>query len=469
MLVKYGSVVVFPSSLFVVPVFDKFLLYAPLQRLSALVNQEAVRCLRQGLQKRDAPVAECIRPLLNQLQSPPQPPPSMRTGPLTAPVFLGIIPTRGCNMGCRYCDFMAPKHSSPTMPLPVARAAVDAYLNLLIDHNSHHAAIHFFGGEPFYAADVVHFVVNYAAVQTARLGMSVHFETITNGLYSAVRCQWIADHFNTVILSLDGPEDIQNRHRPGIHGQNLYDVVARSGHILSVGTADLNLRACVTSETVHRLPEIAHWICQEFHPHTVCFESLTPSPLTESAGLYPPDPIQFAQQFNAAAQVLASYGINAILSTADISANQTTFCPVGQDALIVAPDGFVNACYLLEQDWQERGLEMRLGQVDVAAKQFQLEANAVQQVRQLAARPKPQCERCLCRYHCAGGCHVKRSTAVSADHYDDVCVQTRLVTTATLLNQLEQPELATAWLANKTAVTAAAYQPTDLLADWEAV
>jgi len=337
---------------------------------------------------------------------------------------------------------------------------------LLVANGIGQAAIHFFGGEPFYAAEVVDFVVNYAAVQTAAANITLHFEVITNGLYSAARCQWIADHFNTVILSLDGPADIQNRHRPGVNGQNLDDVVVRSGKILSAGAADLILRACVTSDTAHRLPEIARWIGREFQPRAVCFESLTPTQLAESAGLHPPDPRQFARHFHAAARILEPYGIDTILSTADISASRVTFCPVGQDALIVAPDGLINACYLLERDWQQKGLEMRLGRMNAGESRFELEAGALQRVRQLTARPKPLCDNCLCRYHCAGGCHVNHNTALPAGNYGDLCAQTRLVTTAALISQLEHPELVTAWLADEAAAAVSAYQPTDRLEDW---
>ena len=48
------------------------------------------------------------------------------------------------------------------MSLRLARQAVDAYLRILAENGSRHAEVHFFGGEPFFAEEVVHFVVNYA-------------------------------------------------------------------------------------------------------------------------------------------------------------------------------------------------------------------------------------------------------------------------------------------------------------------
>ena len=144
--------------LFSVPVFDNYLIYAPLHHTVALVNERAVQEIRSGV-RTGAPVTEVLRPLLNQLRSPADVAPTPRTGPLTNPLFLGLIPTRGCNLGCRYCDFAAPKQTSPVMDLGLARQAIDGYLNLLKSAGQSHAELHFFGGEPFYAGAVVHFAV----------------------------------------------------------------------------------------------------------------------------------------------------------------------------------------------------------------------------------------------------------------------------------------------------------------------
>lgn len=448
------------GDIFAAPVSGNFLLYAPLHHVLAFVNAPAYRQIRQGLQG-EGEVAPTIRPLLSQLAARPLPPPTARTGPLHPPLFLGIIPTRGCNMGCRYCGFAAPKQTGPVMSLALARTAVDAYLNLLTASDERHANIHFFGGEPFFAADVVHFVANYATGRAAQVGMSVHFEATSNGLYSPTRCQWIADHFHTVVLSLDGPADIQNSQRPGINGQPLFEVVARNARILSGGSAELIIRACVTAETAPRLPEIAHWIAAEFSPRAVCFESLTPSALSETAGFYPPDPWQFACHFYQAAQILDAAGIQTVLSTADTSAIRHTFCPVGQDALIVTPDGRVNACYLLEEEWQRQGLDLRLGQLAVGADQFDLDIAAVHCIRQLSMQRQPRCAHCLCRYHCAGGCHVNH---VDGDgRYDDLCIQTRLVTITTLLAQLGLHDVITAWHADDRLLQQTVWQQNDCL------
>lgn len=451
---------------FVLPILDKYFLYAPLHHLSAVVNRRALVQLKQGLLQNHMTAANGVRPLLKQLALVDITPPTELTGPLNKPLFLGIIPTRGCNMACRYCDFSVPGGDIAMMPLNLARSAVEAYFNLLLENDERFAEIHFFGGEPFYASELVHFVVNYAEMRAADLEITLHFEAITNGLFNQGQCQWIADHFHTIILSLDGPAEIQNLHRPAINGRHVYEIVSQNAKSLSDSAVDLILRVCVTDESVHHMPEIARWFSKEFQPRAVCFESLTPSPLADSARLSPPDPWAFARQFNMSASILERYGIDTILSTADISANRVSFCPVGQDALIVSPDGVVNACYLLERDWQRQGLDLHLGCIKNGEPFFKLDPDAIDLVRQLNVHQKPLCENCFCRYHCAGGCHVNHNTARPSGEFDDLCLQTRLVTITHLLKQLNQHQLINDWFENQVAQTCTVRQTSDRLFDW---
>lgn len=450
--------------IFIIPIGEYRLLYAPLVPLLALLNQAAVSQIHQTFQSTPNSVSSpLLTSLLEQLTT-PTPTLLPRSGPLHHPLFLGIIPTRNCHMACHYCDF-ADSPDTTTMPLTTARAAVNAYLRLLTKNDHQQGEIHFFGGEPFAAADVIHFVVGYATTQASRWGLSLRFEVTTNGLYSARECRWIADHFQGVVLSLDGPPDIQNRHRPGRHGRFLADPIIRNAHILSQSHTGLVLRACVTRDTAPRLPEIAHWFSQEFCPESVCFESLTPNPQATAAGLHPPDPWEFAIAFRAATQILAAHGIETVLSTADLRRNRIHFCPVGQDALIVSPDTGVHACYLLPHRWQQAGLELRLGHLDTTNETWQLDPTALNHIRTLNVLSNPHCTNCLCRYHCAGGCHVNHPATSPTAQWDDLCRQTRLVTITTLLDRLGYTDLATTWLANRSISETAVCQPSDRLSD----
>jgi uncharacterized protein len=367
-------------------------------------------------------------------------------------------------MACRYCGFAISPDSSLAMSLETARSAVNAYLKLLCEAGQSLADIHFFGGEPFFAPEVVHFIVPYARSRAAELGLTVRFEATTNGSYGKSRCQWIADHFDTIVLSLDGTADIQDYLRPSPGGAGTYDIVAQSARIFSEGDVKLVLRACVTEDTAGRLPEIAGLIVQNFRPDTVCFETLTPSPKSLSAGLAAPDPYLFARNFHAAAGILEAAGIEAVHATAVVSTNRVTFCPVGQDALIVSPDGSVDGCYLLAEEWQQQGLDMHLGRLDPAEETLLIDSQALQRLRRLSdVRHKSLCQNCFCQFLCAGGCHVHHDTTGRPGSYDALCRQTRITTIVALLKRLEQGDITEAWLADQSALAVSAEHRNDRL------
>jgi len=452
--------------IFWLPIGDKVLVYAPLHNLTALVNQLAAEQLRRGLAGNASVQGENLSALLCALQAPGQMAPQAREGELGQPKLLGLVTTRGCNMACRYCDFAAPKQTSPVMDLETARDAIDAYLNLLVQHGQTHAELHLFGGEPFYAPRTVHFAVEYAQARAIEKGLTIHFEAITNGFFNQRMAHWAAGMFDTVFLSLDGPREIQDRYRPGPGGRSTFDIVAGNARIFTENNVELILRSCVTSETVTHLSEIATWFADEFQPATVCFETMTPSEGAQTSEISPPDPWVFARNFELAAGILQARGIGTVLSTAELSHPHVSFCTVGYDPIIVTPDGLVHACYLLEEDWRREALDLtfgRLGYDKAGSAQLILDSQAIQRIRQLNVHAYPLCADCFCRFHCAGGCHVNRRRTLLANRYDATCIQTRMVSASSLLKHMGQTELYQAWLSDEALHRATVLQKGDRL------
>lgn len=444
------------TALYAVPVLDDYLVSAPLHGLTALVNGAALGAIAGG-----AAVSGAIGRIVETMRAPGDAPPLPRQGPVDHPLFLGIVPTRACTMDCAYCTFLdAP--SAPAMSLDTARAAVDAYLDLVEGAGSRRAEIHFFGGEPLHAPEVVELVVARARISAAERGLALHLEISTNGLVPAARATWLGDQFDAIVLSLDGPPAVHDRHRPSGGGLGTYEVVFRTAQILSASSADLVIRSCVTQGSLPTLVDWAETIARELHPSTVCFERLTPSARSDAAGLRSPDPYGFARAFVLAARILRDHGIEAVTSTTDLGPPRLSCCPVGEDALIVSPDGAVNACYLLEDRWRDRGLDLRLGSLDALEPVLHLDGGSVARVRALAAARAPRCEGCLCRLRCAGGCHVDHR-ATDGEGYDDLCVSTRLITIAQMVERIGFPDRVSAWLADGSALMASALQPSDLL------
>jgi len=433
--------------LFAVPVFDKWLVYAPLHRVAALVNRAALQ--------------EFPEELRAALAGEPEPEPHPRQGPVS-PQFLGLVPTRACNLSCAYCGFGATPCGEQMDPR-LAAAGVDWMADFAARNGRRTLDVHFFGGEPFAAPEVVDVAVHRTRAVAAEKGLLPNLEVATNGVYTEARARWVGDYFDTVVLSFDGLRAVQDRHRPAGGGRGSFDQVAGTARVLSASPAEVCFRVCVARNNVEQLAETVHWFAEEFRPSSIDFETLQPTPESELAGLNPPDPYTFAAQFWKARRAAREHGVEPVYAAAVTTEPRISFCPVGNDTLILHPNGRVSACYLLERDWQARGLDLNLGRMG-AGGDVELPEEDVHRVRQLAAG-KPRCENCFCRWSCAGGCHVNHSFPGCSSAYDDFCIQTRLITACSLLDGLGLESMADELALDQEEMQRLAVRPSDWLED----
>jgi uncharacterized protein len=452
------------DTVYAIPVSDQYLIYAPLHHLAALTDKLAAHRIRDGLVLSSDGGTRGLREIIEMLRAPAEPVPLPPEGDFE-PAFLGLIPTRGCNLACGYCGFLDSEEPEEVMALGLARDAIDWYLDLVRGNGLSTAEVHFFGGEPFCAEEVIDFTFHYTRLKAAEFGCTVRFEVATNGTFDEDRCRWAADSLDHIVLSLDGPADIQDRHRHRKDGRGSYQSVARSARLLSEGASELSFRVCVTAETASRMPEIATWLCQEFRPDSVSFEPLQPSAPSRVAGLEPPDPWIFARRFADAAWILEAHGVAPVYAAADISARRVSFCPVGQDVPIVSPEGSITACYLLRQDWEAKGLDLRLGKMENGS--VLLDDGAVAAARDLNVWNKPLCARCFCRWHCAGGCHVNHVLSKTPGDYDRLCIQTRILTLRNILGAMGRDDLARKVVENPGVLEGVVWRTGDTIAELE--
>lgn len=453
--------------IFAVPVAGRWLIHAPLHGLSAVVNRSAADALAADLRRaseapaRSDTAADLVEPndlgaMLDTLREPVEAP-KPRTGRL-APQFLGLVPTRGCNLRCGYCGFGATPHAAVMTPA-LAVAAVNWMATLVRRGARDTLEVHFFGGEPFAAFETVEAAVLRTQLLASQDGVASRLEVTTNGAYSEERARFAGDHFDTVVLSLDGFARHHDRHRLRVDGTGSFATVVRTAGILSASPTELCLRVCVAEDNLDALPEIVDWFCEAFRPSAIDVETLQQTPEAEVSGLRPPDPYRFARQFLATRRVGATHAVHVGYAAADLRHARTSFCPLGHDALIVHPDGGVTGCYLLDADWRARGLDLALGGYS-EEHGFHIDTDAIQRVRALTGL-KPGCARCFCRWSCAGGCHVHHSYPGCATSYDDFCRQTRLITACLLLDELGLAALGEDLIGDAMACEALAHWPDD--------
>lgn len=434
------------DNVFFIPVFDKFILHAPLHGVTALVNEKAAQELAGGRTfAKGSPLYE-----INKELSVPAAAPPVREGPPEA-FFLGLVTTRNCNLSCAYCGFGASAAPKSAMTLDQAVAAVDWMVENSLQAGKRELNIHFFGGEPFLAWDLVEVVVHKARWEAAKHGLVPHFETSTNGILPEKRARFVGDYFDVVVLSLDGFREYHDRNRAMTADRGSFEWVCETARIWSEMPAKLCLRTCVTADSVSHLEDIGRWYCEAFKPDTVNFDTLQTWPESMAAGLFPPDPYEFASHFVKARKAIRAYGVETVYAADYTPEPRHSFCPVGKDTIIVTPNGRLNNCYLLEKDWQVRGLDLNLGAIN-NNQELEINRDAVNRLRKHVTL-KPSCESCFCKWSCAGGCHVNHSYP-NAVLDADFCIQSRVITACSLLEELGELEMAESLAAGRPAMEA---------------
>ncbi len=407
---------------------DLALVYAPFHGLTTLVNRSSAELLGERLRGRN--VSDDVPEWIRKLEEPAEEP-KRRKG-LPAPLYLGLIPTRACMLRCAYCDF--PSQTASVMPFEMIRKAVDGYAALLDRLHASEWQMHFFGGEPFAAYKEIVFALNYAQQRADELGIPTHFEVTTNGFYPEEKASWIADMFDTVVLSLDGFPEAQDRHRPAPGGKGSFQTVCRNADIFARGNCELIIRSCISAENTGDMADWASFISGRFFPAAVVLEPMIESTLSRRSGLRSPDPDIFIRNWTKAYRVLRAEGIPLIYSSGEIMTLKTSLCPMGQDAVIVSPDGHLGGCWQLAENWMKEGVDLRFG--EISEKGLEIDQTALDYQRELSWSNRERCRNCFCFAHCAGGCLLNRNRST------EFCRMTRVLTLWQLLERLGYGSLA---------------------------
>ena len=136
--------------------------------------------------------------------------------------------TDNCNLACRYCFVHQHPHY---MSLKTAKQAVDYVMNnwkykkenfVNFDDS---ASITFFGGEPTLLWDEI--IVPTILYGQEKYGTkNLSFDITTNGtLLTEERLKFLADHQVTILLSIDGIKEVQDKNRPCRNGQSSFDLI----------------------------------------------------------------------------------------------------------------------------------------------------------------------------------------------------------------------------------------------------
>lgn len=173
-----------------------------------------------------------------------------------------FMPTSHCNMGCTYCGQI---HTPGNVSAAVSSRFLDRVQSAFLAPDVHHVHVAWFGGEPLLAYRSI-VELSSRIVKMAQVSERLYTSKMTtNGaLLTASRMRQLIEdaQVSRFDITLDGPSEIHNRHRPLKAGGGSFDTIIET--LSWFRDADLRhpavvvLRTNVDKENLHCVSEYLH-------------------------------------------------------------------------------------------------------------------------------------------------------------------------------------------------------------------
>jgi uncharacterized protein len=326
--------------------------------------------------------------------------------------------TNQCNLSCTYCyEYGADKivdtengKQPKFMSEETARESVEFMLRE--SRNSPTAHMTFFGGETLLNFPVLKATIAYARRRAAEVGKDVDFSLTTNAtLLRPDVIEFLAENRVGVTISIDGPEDLQDKFRVFKNGTGSYEIAAPKIKALLARhrSRPIGARVTLTKQTLdvrriyrHLTEEIGFW--------EVGFAPVTTAPNRDYAiadGGFDELLAQFralAADYRDAALANRHHGFSNVRETLqEIHHGHAKAypCGAGLGLMGVATDGDVALCHRFAGSDAHRFGDVRNG-VSWSDQLAFLDSHHIS--------AKTDCRTCWARPICAGGCYHEANT-----------------------------------------------------------
>lgn len=326
--------------------------------------------------------------------------------------------TNQCNLSCTYCyEYGEDKLVDTTagkkpkfMTEETARESVEFALK---ESGSNPVAhITFFGGETLLNFPVLKKTVAYARMRAAEVGKSVDFSLTTNAtLLRDEIIEFLAENQIGVTISIDGPQEMQNKFRVFSNGQGSYDVVAPKIKALLARHRSRPIGARVTlTKGVLDVTKIYRHLSEELGFHEVGFAPVTSKDARAWAindqGM---DQVlaeftKLAYEWLEAAAVNKHHGFSNVRETLQEihqGMSKAYPCGAGLGLVGVSTDGEVALCHRFAGSADHKIGDVKTG-LDREAQRDFLQSHHVDD--------KTDCKTCWARPMCSGGCYHEAQT-----------------------------------------------------------
>lgn len=148
---------------------------------------------------------------------------------------LTLVLTNNCNLKCSYCYANKGAYNKKgfVMSSETGKKSIDLLLESILNQNLSEGEITFFGGEPLLEKNLLINLLEYSSNKFISNNKKIKYTIITNGtLLDLEIIQLIKKYKISVIVSLDGDENIHNKNRITLDGKGSFNKIISNIEIL---------------------------------------------------------------------------------------------------------------------------------------------------------------------------------------------------------------------------------------------
>lgn len=311
-----------------------------------------------------------------------------------------------CNLRCKYCfaDEGEYHGKRELMSLDTAKKSIDFVISH--SHNRRNIEVDFFGGEPLMNFDVVKQTVEYARAKEEEAGKHFRFTLTTNGLLlNDSHIQYINQHMDNVVISLDGRPETNDNMRKTANGGGSYHAIVDNLIKLAKSRDELQkdcyIRGTFTCHNLDFTNDIRHLASLGFKNisiEPVTSDEETAYALTES---HLPAISQEYERF-AKKYVHADYSFFHFIANdgGPCAIKRLSGCGAGCEYVAIAPNGDIYPCHQYVGNPNHLMGNVLVNTFDTAISN---------QFSQINVYSKEKCHNCWAKFYCSGGCHANQT------------------------------------------------------------
>ena len=330
-----------------------------------------------------------------------------------------------CNLSCSYC-YSAKGHSNKA----IDKEKLFSALSFFIDRkrtNADEIQLTFSGGgDPLMSFPLFKEAIEYSEKRGKEQGFRMKYGVVSNGtLFNPDLIDLAKRYPLHPVVSFDVLEDVQNRQR------GKYQEVCDGINYLIENDVYPGIRSTITPLNVQRMEEMALEVMAKFPALSgIAFEPVLNPALFPDVSELKKFYDNFVEHYFKAAQL----GAHQRFSVGNTIVNNTEICKeracLGKFTL--TPDGEITACSRIcsaKDDFYEQFHYGTIGNNGDAV----IDSCKLQQIMQKNVYAYSECNSCIAKWHCSGGCLLARY-CYRSEYFDYFCDFIRQMSLKFLLN-----------------------------------